>query len=77
MDLYVTNVDYNATQQELHQHFSQAGVVLQVKIPYSGGYGCRYAFVTMENYYSAQKAIRLFNCSKFKGRAIHFMLALC
>lgn len=70
--LYVGNLDYSATQDQLKDHFSQAGNVVDAVVitdKYSGkskGFG----FVEFETEEEAKKAIEMFNGKDFNGRAI-------
>ncbi len=70
--LYVGNLSFSTTNEELQQAFSQAGqvveaVVLADKITgRSRGFG----FVTMADQESANKAIEMFNGKDFGGRVI-------
>jgi len=68
--LYVGNLAYKATNEDLNELFSQAGAVESVNIitdKYSGqskGFG----FVEMANDDEAQKAIEMFNGTSFMER---------
>lgn len=70
--LYVGNLDYGVTSDQLAQAFAQAGKVVSAIVisdRYSGrskGFG----FVEMEDEKDAQKAIEMFNGKDFQGRAI-------
>ncbi len=70
--LYVGNLPYNTTNQQLQDHFAQFGTVLSADIimdKYSGrskGFG----FVEMEDDAAAQAAIEKANGSDFSGRNI-------
>lgn len=70
--LYVGNLDYSSTQDQLKEHFSQAGTVVSATVitdKYSGrskGFG----FIEMSNEEEAQKAIEMFNDKDFQGRTI-------
>jgi RNA recognition motif-containing protein len=74
--LYVGNIDYSATEEELAQHFSKFGQVQFVNIPinrYTGrarGFG----FVTFAREVEAERAMAL-NGSEFKGRQIQVNFA--
>lgn len=69
--LYVGNIDYSASEDELESLFSQFGKIELVNIPvnrYTGkarGFG----FVTFESSLDAQNALAL-NGTEFKGRQI-------
>ncbi len=70
--LYVGNLAYNASEDELKELFSQAGEVVSAKIitdKFSGqarGFG----FVEMATNEDAQKAITMFNGQAFKEREL-------
>jgi len=70
--LYVGNLDYNVTGDQLSTAFAQAGKVVDAVVisdRYSGrskGFG----FVEMETEEEAKKAIEMFNGKDFQGRAI-------
>ncbi len=68
--LYVGNLDYATTGEQLGELFAQAGTVSEAVVisdKYSGrskGFG----FVTMGNDEEAKKAIEMFNGKDFQGR---------
>lgn len=68
--LYVGNLDYNVTADQLREHFGQAGQVTDAVVisdKYSGrskGFG----FVEFGSPEEAQKAIEMFNEKDFQGR---------
>lgn len=68
--LYVGNLDYGVTGDQLGQLFAEAGTVTSATVvtdKYSGrsrGFG----FVEMSNADEAKKAIELFNGKDFEGR---------
>ena len=70
--LYVGNLDYGTTGDQIEEHFAQAGkVVSSVVITdrYSGrskGFG----FVEMSSEKEGKKAIEMFNGKDFQGRSI-------
>jgi len=70
--LYVGNLPWSTTSDELGQKFSEAGNVVSAQVvtdKYSGrsrGFG----FVEMETEEGAQKAIEMFNGKDFNGRNI-------
>jgi len=70
--LYVGNLVYEATDEDLKNHFSQAGNVVSATIiryrdtGRSKGFG----FVEMGSEEEAQKAIDTFNNQDFKGRKL-------
>ena len=70
--LYVGNLDYNVTGDQLGELFAQAGKVVSAVVitdRYSGrskGFG----FVEMASAGEAQKAIEMFNGKDFQGRAM-------
>lgn len=70
--LYVGNLDYNVTGDQLTELFSQAGKVTSAVVitdRYSGrskGFG----FVEMGSEKEAKKAIEMFNGKDFQGRSM-------
>jgi cold-inducible RNA-binding protein len=70
--LYVGNLDYGVTNEQLGEFFAQAGKVVEATViadRYSGrskGFG----FVEMETEEEAKKAIEMFNGQDFQGRNI-------
>jgi len=72
MNIYVGNLHYGVTEDELRELFEEYGEVMSVKIitdKYSGrskGYG----FVEMSNNNEAKKAIENLNEADVKGRNI-------
>ncbi|QQS39141.1 RNA-binding protein [Candidatus Woesebacteria bacterium] len=68
--LYVGNLDYNVTGDQLRDLFATAGKILDAVVitdKYSGrskGFG----FVEFENDEEAKKAIEMFNGKDFQGR---------
>jgi len=72
MNIYVGNLHYGVTEDELKELFEEYGEVMSVKIitdKYSGrskGYG----FVEMSDNKEAQKAIENLNEADLKGRNI-------
>lgn len=70
--LYVGNLDYSVTGDQLGEHFAQAGKVVSAVVisdKYSGrskGFG----FVEMSSEKEAKKAIEMFNGKDFQGRNI-------
>ncbi len=70
--LYVGNLSYSTTEQELRDLFGKAGVVKAVTIPTDRmtGQPRGFAFVEMENAESAAKAISACNGQSLDGRQI-------
>ncbi len=70
--LYVGNLDYSVTGDQLAEHFAQAGKVVDsvvISDRYSGrskGFG----FVEMSSEDEAKKAIEMFNGKEYQGRNI-------
>lgn len=70
--LYVGNLPYQTTEQELTEHFGQVGQVNQVQFIMDKmtkrprGFG----FVVMENKEEGEAAIRKFHGSEFGGRKL-------
>src|SRR5262245_41135200 len=70
--LFVGNLPYDATDEEIRDHFSTAGNVLNVFVPVDRETGRKrgFAFVEFNDSAQAQEAIRLFNSQPFKGRPL-------
>jgi cold-inducible RNA-binding protein len=70
--LFVGNLPYDATEEDIRAHFSTAGNVLNVFVPLDRETGRKrgFAFVEYNDNTEAQEAIRLFNSQPFKGRPL-------
>jgi RNA recognition motif-containing protein len=70
--LFVGNLPYDATEEEIRTHFSTAGNVLNVFVPVDRETGRKrgFAFVEFSDSAQANEAIRLFNSQPFKGRPL-------
>ena len=70
--LFVGNLPYDATEDEIRGHFSPAGNLASVFIPVDRETGRKrgFAFVEFSDGTQAQEAIRLFNNQPFKGRSL-------
>jgi len=70
--LYVGNLSFNTTENELQELFSQAGVVQEVTLMQDKftGKSRGFAFVTMGSEQEAQNAISKFNGQTVEGRAL-------
>ena len=72
MNIYVGNLNFKTTEEDLGAHFEQFGPVSSVKIisdRYSGqsrGFG----FVEMEKKEDGEKAVSELNGQEFSGRAL-------
>lgn len=68
--LYVGNLSFKATQDEVREIFSQFGNVVDVALPMDreSGRPRGFAFVTMETGDEAQKAVDGLNGQNFQGR---------
>jgi len=64
--LYVGNLSYSATTEELEELFSNYGEVRQVNIIGDKGFG----FVEMSNQSEAEKAKETLDGSSFRGRTL-------
>jgi cold-inducible RNA-binding protein len=68
--LYVGNLDYSVTSEQLGEHFAQAGKVVEAAV-ISNRYTGRskgFAFVEMSTEEEAKKAIEMFDGKDFQGR---------
>ncbi len=72
MQIYVGNISYLVTEQDLTQLFSKFGKVEKVKIMNNTetGQNSGWAFVTMTNDEEGAKAVELLNLKNFRGRKI-------
>src|SRR5260221_3359313 len=70
--LFVGNLPFNATENDLQDHFSQAGPVVSVNIMQDRATGRSrgFAFIEMGSQEDAQKAISLFHQKDFQGRTL-------
>lgn len=75
--LYVGNLAYSTTEDDLHTLFTQAGTVKSVTVikDRDTGRSKGFAFVEMGTSAEAQKAISMFNGSSFHERALTVNLA--
>jgi len=70
--LFVGNLPYDATENEIRDHFSSVGNLSYVSIPLDRETGKKrgFAFVEFADEQQAQAAIRQFNNQPFKGRPL-------
>jgi cold-inducible RNA-binding protein len=70
--LYVGNLSYDLSDDELKDHFSQAGNVTSANVIryHDTGRSKGFGFVEMRSEEEAQKAIDMFNGQELKGRKI-------
>ena len=70
--LFVGNLPYDATEEEIRQHFSAVGNLSYVSIPLDRETGKKrgFAFVEFADAEHAQAAIQAFNNQPFKGRPL-------
>lgn len=75
--LYVGNLSYATTEDDLRSLFAQAGTVASVELikDRDTGNSKGFAFVEMSNQTEAQKAISIFNGSTLDNRAIKVNIA--
>ena len=75
--LYVGNLSYTTTEDDLRTLFAQAGTVKSVTLikDRDTGRSKGFAFVEMETQAEAQKAISLFNGTQLQDRALTVNLA--
>ena len=75
--LYVGNLSYSATEDELRTLFAQAGSVTSVAVikDRDSGQSKGFAFVEMSNQAEAQKAISMFNGFQLGDRELRVSLA--
>ena len=70
--LFVGNIDFNATENDLQDHFSQAGVVVSVNIVQDRmtGKPRGFGFVEMASAEEARRAVAELHNSEFAGRKL-------
>jgi RNA recognition motif-containing protein len=70
--LFVGNLTFTATENDLQDHFTQAGAVLSVNIMQdrTTGRSRGFGFVEMASQDDAQKAISMFHQQDFQGRPL-------
>ena len=70
--LFVGNLTFTATENDLQDHFAQAGVVVSVNIMQDRmtGRSRGFAFIEMASQEDALKAIQMFNSKDFQGRPL-------
>ena len=70
--LYVGNLEYTVTQDQLKEHFGQAGTVVDAVVitDKNSGRSKGFGFVEMSSDEEAKKAIEMFNQKDFGGRTI-------
>ncbi len=75
--LYVGNLPYSATEDDLKNHFSQAGTVTSVALikDRATGRAKGFGFVEMSTGEEAQKAITMFHGQDFMGRTVTVNIA--
>jgi RNA recognition motif-containing protein len=77
MNLYVSNLGFNVTEQELKNLFAQHGQVSSVKIitDYNTGQSRGFGFVEMANDSEAEKAMTKLNNTEINNRSISVQVA--
>jgi cold-inducible RNA-binding protein len=70
--LFVGNLTFTATENDLQDHFAQAGVVVSVNIMQDRmtGRSRGFAFIEMATKEDAEKAIAMFHSKDFQGRPL-------
>ena len=70
--LYVGNMTYDTTEEQLRTMFAEAGTVVQVDVIKDRDTGTAkgFAFITMESQADAAKAISMFNGREVGGRPL-------
>jgi len=75
--VFVGNLDFKATRDQIESLFSEAGEIQDVFIPVDrdSGRPRGFAFVEFDSEESAQKAIEMFNDKELGGRALRVNMA--
>ncbi len=70
--LFVGNLTFTATENDLQDHFSQAGTVVSVNVMQdrTTGRSRGFAFIEMATKEEAEKAISMFHEKDFQGRPL-------
>ncbi|HZM02117.1 MAG TPA: RNA-binding protein, partial [Candidatus Saccharimonadales bacterium] len=70
--LFVGNLTFTATENDLQDYFAQAGVVVSVNIMQDRmtGRSRGFAFIEMASKEDAEKAIQMFHSKDFQGRPL-------
>ena len=70
--LFVGNLTFTATENDLQDYFAQAGVVVSVNIMQDRmtGRSRGFAFIEMGTKEDAEKAIQMFHAKDFQGRPL-------
>lgn len=78
MNIYVSNLSYQVTEQDLKKLFSQHGEVSSVKVitDFNTGASRGFAFLEMPNDAEGQTAIAKLNGTDFNGRALSAQVAI-
>jgi len=77
MQLYVGNLDFKVTENDLRDTFASCGTVVEVNLVLDRATGRPrgFAFITMSSPEEAQKAIDTWNGKDLGGRALNVSLA--
>ena len=72
MRIFVGNLPFDASNEDLKKLFESYGTVLSARIEYDrdSGRSCGFGFVEMENADDAEKAIEALNRTEFLERSI-------
>src|SRR5437763_8551922 len=75
--LFVGNLPYQTMENDLQEHFSQAGIVSTVNLMLDKmtGKSRGFAFIEFATPAEAQKAVELFHNQDFQGRALTVNIA--
>jgi len=75
--IYVGNLSYNTTEDELREMFSQAGTVVSVALikDRDSGRSKGFAFIEMSNQAEVENAIRMFNGKSCDDRELKVNMA--
>ena len=70
--LFVGNLTFNSTENDLQDYFAQAGTVVSVDVMQDRATGRSrgFAFVEMSSQAEADKAVEMFHQKDFQGRAL-------
>jgi RNA recognition motif-containing protein len=72
MNLYVSNLDFKVTEEDLKKLFAQHGQVTSVKLitDYNTGASRGFAFIEMQNDAEGEKAISKLNGTELQNRSL-------
>ncbi|KAH7825610.1 putative RNA recognition motif protein [Monocercomonoides exilis] len=68
--LFVGNINFSTTSEQLREYFSEAGNVDEIYIPQKYGKNAGYSFIIMRTPEEAERAVEMFDRKELDGRMI-------